>query len=662
QFYWYSYYSESAKVEIFVDGTWKTVAASYNPPGPPCVETNFPVTSMSDWSNPDLENFQVQLSIAYSSTDTFGVDQILLIVEHGPTRDEPTDDTSNLGDWTAAGTASVKTAARDGSLIYHAWNEYGNDPCIIKFDHNWNEVDLQKMVTSVTLQFYWYSYYYASAKVEIFVDGTWKTVTSSYDPPGPPCVETNFPITGMSDWWTEADLENFQVRLSMANMNSNTLGVDQIKLLVELEEDFKLDTYRIIPTDEADFDSLGSWGITPNSASISAENQGFPDGLNSQKCLLVDSSSNSVDIYREIEWAGWLKDAEGCRLTLSAFYARYQGQANGHVQLGVEWFYKLSGGTTATQMDWSEKFPIDQSASDDSWVKFHFVSSAWADDWDPYEEEYVKSVKVYIRVDSSSITKAKIDGFRLYSTVGKLTTLTQWREFESDVQLRHIREETDSEGHKRAIARLSVSTAINTGERWSSYGHTYEYIVDYVKFFATPWGATLADDTSVMTAQLAAEDETSIGPLWNSALNAQRAYDVLIGATNSINWFLYGRMIGLPGVCMGLGYNLATGTFKAATLGTPYQDGPGDVTGQNTAQKIANLYARLGSFGSLYLDRFVANVPIEYIYKGINQVDLEIGIEIGWKVVDVSTFPFSVYSGGSTTHYHVFHFNDLNLY
>ncbi|MFW9997070.1 MAG: hypothetical protein ACFFD4_33815, partial [Candidatus Odinarchaeota archaeon] len=67
----------------------------------------------------------------------------------------PTDDTSNLGDWTAAGPAPVKTAARDSSLIYQAWNVYGNDPCIIKFDHAWNIGS----VYSVTLQFYWYSYY-----------------------------------------------------------------------------------------------------------------------------------------------------------------------------------------------------------------------------------------------------------------------------------------------------------------------------------------------------------------------------------------------------------------------------------------------------------------------------------------------------------------------
>ncbi|MFW9996094.1 MAG: hypothetical protein ACFFD4_28900 [Candidatus Odinarchaeota archaeon] len=239
QFYWYSYSSAAAKVEIFVDGTWKTVTSSYNPPGPPCVETNFSVTGMSDgWTEDDLENFQVRLSMAYMGGNTFGVDQILLIVEYEYeyTRDVPTDDTSNLGDWIAAGPADVKTAARDDSLIYHAWYEYGNDPCIIKFAHEWNEVDVTVRVTSVTLQFYWYSYYSERAKVEIYVDGTWKTVTSSYDPPGPPCAETNFPITGLSDGWTEDDLENFQVRLSIAFRCANTLGVDQIRLLVELEE------------------------------------------------------------------------------------------------------------------------------------------------------------------------------------------------------------------------------------------------------------------------------------------------------------------------------------------------------------------------------------------------------------------------------------------
>ncbi|MFW9997067.1 MAG: LamG domain-containing protein [Candidatus Odinarchaeota archaeon] len=559
------------------------------------------------------------------------------------------------GSWLATHTNTFVTAAQDSKFLFHPYGEADRTPAIIGFPGSeWAGVSA---VSSVTLAFIWASDSVATVQVEAFVDGTWQTVISGYDPPGGLTFEKkSFSITHLSDWST-SDLENLYIRLTKGT-DIHAFFIDSIELEVcyeclNEEQDIGWNTYDHIPREEADFEHLGRWAANPQD-SISISSCALKDGMpvsGQERSLRVSSQSVSqvVEIKRAIHWGGILEIAEGVKITVSAFYTSLD--SGGTIRLGVKWIYgsRDQGNTEMMiELDWSPRYSLARPENFDQWVQMSFVADCSL----VRDESDLKAVELIIQLDSgypSASPTAYIDRLMLGVTEGHSHSgddyelLDRGREFQSNVLINYI-DPIDVDGIDYGLVNLALSFSVNTGE-WENLGlgEFRYYTVDYMTVSITPSGATPFDQTSLGSLEMAAHNGGDLGPLWDHLAGITNTYTA-IGrfAEESLSWYFVGRL-GLTSEeaargefidAVELFYNFITGTVEELTSKRPWSSG--DCTGSfgnNPVTTTIDVYEKLGQWGSQGLEKFQASIPAGnfFRYKADDgPVSLNINIRIGW--------------------------------
>ncbi|MFX0061256.1 MAG: hypothetical protein ACFFC7_03650 [Candidatus Hermodarchaeota archaeon] len=465
--------------------------------------------------------------------------------------------------------------------------------------------------------------------------------------------------------------------------------------------------YGTIPLEEANFQSIGDWMITPaGSAELSGMTEGRNDGVEPETCLIVDTwSSTDVEISREIDWFSEYHQADGAKLTLSCYFARYQNFAEGSVQLGVKWQYWTESTDPYNpgwflayppEIDWSPSFPISELRYDSNgendpydWTQIRFIA-----DFNSGEEDNLESVTLVIHVTGCESgdpynpwerTCVKIDAFEAYITEGQynpdldpdpdltgdlVSSLDFNRTVQSNLQI--VRNNIDPDPTPTGIAEFSLSSAISAGDPititsvspeppYTSVVASYWWGIDYIHVYATPSGAQWNDETDPGDLGLATRAGTDFQTIYEYCNEYNKIQDLMMGVVEETGLALIGLSGGedlTDDFIDALGCFLDVGDefFQAADVGLAKVDSKSTGTGNNPGSVQFYICNKLGYDGTKLLRDLIVSLDIEFEYvqpTGNNFIDIEITLEIGWvfcQKVNLVTLPIEYDTTEQTFH------------